>query len=62
MTTTIAWGRSARDGLLHAWTAQRWAGDAVALCQHTCPPQRVDCAGHGQPCPECDSRAGLSHD
>lgn len=57
-TMNVIWGRSAHDGRLHAWTSERWCSDAIALCQHTCPAQRVDCAGHGDRCQHCADAAG----
>ena len=52
-TQTTTWGRSDIDGLVHAWTDKTWLGDAVAVCEHVCPPQHVDCAGQGIRCSAC---------
>lgn len=41
---TITWGHSKRGHTVHAWTGERWCGDAIALCQQACPAQDVICA------------------
>lgn len=55
-TQSLTWGRSARDGIVHAFTDHRWCGDAIALCQHACTPQHVDCAGQGLRCRTASTR------
>lgn len=52
-TSTITWGRSGIDGHVHAWTDERCGGDAVAVCEHACPPQHVNCSGEGLRCSTC---------
>lgn len=52
-TQPVTWGRSASDGRVHAFPDHRWCGDAIALCQHVCPPQHVDCSGQGVRCGIC---------